>query len=466
MKRFRGILLAFCFLLYGSSVLAEELSFCVLDDFLQIVTFKGPDSECGGLETPLQINSGERGPAGPQGPQGPAGPEGPTGLTGANGPAGPQGLPGVPGPQGATGPEGPVGTNGLNAFVNTTPEPSGPNCADGGIKIESGQDNVVSNTSYVCNGAVGQQGQTGPQGDTGATGPQGPQGPQGIQGDTGPTGPQGLPGVPGPAGATGPQGPVGTNGLNAFVNTTPEPQGTNCPGGGIKVEAGQDNIVNATSYVCNGTEGPQGQQGPQGDPGPPGPAGATGPAGPPGPTGAAGIQGLPGPTGATGPAGPPGPQGDPGPEGEEGEEGPTGPAGPTGATGVTILAGGTSGNLSSSSTHYVDMFLLNSNSNEANVMHAVPVAGALTDLNVVLNSTIGSAPNSYTFTVRQNGATPAAPLTCQVLGPTDTSCSDNVNCMQLNAGDTIDLQSVPNSSPSGRQARITALFRPGGSCSP
>ncbi len=363
MKRFRGILLAFCFLLCGSTVFADEVTFCVLDDFLQIVTFKGPDTECTGFETPLEIISGQQGPVGPQGPQGDPGPPGPQGP---EGPQGIQGSQGPDGPTGATGPQGPAGTNGLSAFVNSTPEPPGANCADGGIKVESGQDSIVTSTTYVCNG---------------------PEGPQGIQGEPGPTGPTGP---IGPTGATGAQGPIGPIG-------------------------------------------------------PTGATGATGPTGAIGPTGA---------TGATGPAGPAGPQGDPG------------PAGPTGATGIAILAGGSSGNLSGSSTQYVDMFLIGSNSSESNVIHPVPVAGALTDLSVVLNGTIGAAPNSYTFTVRQNSATPATPITCQVLGPSGTTCSDNVNCMPLNAGDTIDLQSVPFSSPTGRQARITAVFHPGASCPP
>ena len=112
------------------------------------------------------------------------------------------------------------------------------------------------------------------------------------------------------------------------------------------------------------------------------------------------------------------------------------------------------------------MFLINSSSSESNVVHSIPVAGALTDLNVILNGTLGAAPNSYTFTVRQNSATPATPITCQVLGPLGTTCADNTNCYLLNAGDTIDLQSVPASSPTARQARISAVFHPGASCPP
>jgi hypothetical protein len=430
MKRFLGILIAFCFLLCGSTVFAEELTFCVQDDFLQIVTYKGPDTECQGFETPLEINSGEQGPVGPQGPQGDPGPPGPQGSQGI------QGLPGLPGPAGptgATGPAGPAGVNGLNAFVSTTPEPPGANCADGGIKVESGQDSVVDTTTYVCNGAEGAAGPTGPAGPDGPIGPQGPIGPIGSTGATG---------------ATGPAGPAGANGLNAFVSTTPEPPGANCADGGIKVESGQDSVVDTTTYVCNGDEGPQG---PAGVAGPSGPAGAIGPAGP---------------AGSTGPAGPGGPAGPPGSPGPAGPDGPTGPAGTTGAEGITILAGGSSGNLSSSSTQFIDMFLIGSNATETNVSHPMPVAGTITNLSVTLNSTIGAAPRAYTFTVRKNSATPATPITCQVLGPSGTACSDSVNCMSVNAGDLIDLQSVPASSPTARQARISAVFHPGASCSP
>ena len=487
MKRFRGILLAFCFLLCGSKVFAEELSFCVLDDFLQIVTYKGPDTECSGAEQQLIVNSGEQGPVGPPGPEGPAGatgPEGPQGsqgpkgdqgqqgpqgVQGETGPVGPTGATGPEGPAGPEGPQGPAGTNGLNAFVNTTLEPPGDNCADGGIKVESGQDSIVSSTTYVCNGAEGPQGPQGTQGEAGPTGPQGPAGPPGPQGETGPQGPQGSQGETGPigpTGATGPQGPTGTNGLNAFVNTAEEPPGKNCADGGVKIESGQDKVVNATSYVCNGNEGPQGQKGDPGPAGPQGPAGqagATGPAGPPGPTGAAGPQGPAGPSGTTGPQGPAGPAGPSGPQGPEGKQG---EEGPEGATGISILAGGSSGNLSASATQYVDMFLLNSNATESNVVHTVPVAGALTNLSVILNGAIGNAPRTYAFTVRKNSATPTTPVTCQIAGPSGTTCSDNTNCMLLNAGDTIDLMAVPASSPTARQVRVSAVFHPGATTCP
>jgi len=69
------------------------------------------------------------------------------------------------------------------------------------------------------------------------------------------------------AGCTGSQGPAGDGGpagTNALTKTSTEPPGSNCPSGGIKVQAGldtnndgvlDDNEVNAasTTYVCNGS---------------------------------------------------------------------------------------------------------------------------------------------------------------------------------------------------------------------
>jgi hypothetical protein len=171
--------------------------------------------------------TGATGPAGPQGPiglTGATGPQGPIGLTGATGATGPQGPVGLTGPTGATGPvgpqgiagtngtngqdglsayqvwlnagntgtqtqflaslqgatgtqgiqgatgatgaAGPQGTNGIdgkNTLINTTAEPAGVNCANGGTKIEVGldanNDGVLNSgeinsslTKYVCNG--------------------------------------------------------------------------------------------------------------------------------------------------------------------------------------------------------------------------------------------------------------------------------------------------------------------------
>ena len=156
-------------------------------------------------------DTGDQGPQGETGPQGATGGDGPQGIAGNDGaegdsayeiwlalgntgtqqdfidsltgPAGPQGEQGLAGPQGSDGSAGSsayeiwlaagntgtesdflsslVGTNGKSALIKTTDEPAGPNCANGGIKIEVGsddnnngvldQDEINSTlTQYLC----------------------------------------------------------------------------------------------------------------------------------------------------------------------------------------------------------------------------------------------------------------------------------------------------------------------------
>lgn len=152
------------------------------------------------------------------------------------------------------------GGSGTNSLVKTTSEPSGGNCANGGIKVESGLDNgdgggtandgilqngEVDSTSYVCNGAPGTNGSN------------------------------------------------GQDGFNALVNTTLEGAGVNCVAGGFKVDSGLDNgdgggtarnnflesgEIDQTDYVCHGQTGATGATGPQGPEGPAGPSGPVRPA--------------------------------------------------------------------------------------------------------------------------------------------------------------------------------------------
>ena len=119
------------------------------------------------------------------------------------------------GSDGAVGPAGTPGTPGAPALTKTSPEPAGTNCASGGTKVEVGLDangNGIldpsevnaSSTAYVCNGS----------------------------------------------------------GKSSLVKTTPEPGGTNCQYGGVKIETGLDanndgvldpSEVNAqaTTYACS-----------------------------------------------------------------------------------------------------------------------------------------------------------------------------------------------------------------------
>lgn len=112
------------------------------------------------------------------------------------------------------------GNTGSTTLVSTNNEPAGTNCAAGGIKIQVGVDTNgngvldsaevnASQTRFVCNGASG----------------------------------------------------------NSLVKTSPEPVGTNCPSGGLRIDTGIDAngngvldpsevIAAQTTYVCNGTSGP------------------------------------------------------------------------------------------------------------------------------------------------------------------------------------------------------------------
>jgi len=315
--------------------------------------------------------------------KGPVGPTGATGATGSQGPAGatgslgPQGIQGVAGPTGATGsqgatgatglqgPQGIAGTNGANGqntLVKTTTEPTGANCATGGVKIEYGLDSNSNGildaveinatlTKYVCNGA------------------------------TGATGPAGATGTQGPQGVAGTNGTNGANGQNSLVKTTTESAGANCTTGGVKIEYGLDangnGILDAveinatlTKYVCNGATGATGAQGP---------AGATG---------AQGIQGVAGSTGAAGAQGP------------VGATGPQGPAGalPSGTTNQTLRHDGTS---------WVANSLITNTGNNVGIGTNSPSSSAILSLN---STTQGLLIPSLTQTQRNSISSPATGL--------------------------------------------------------
>tara|TARA_B100000965_G_scaffold406466_1_gene445566 strand:+ start:2200 stop:4635 length:2436 start_codon:yes stop_codon:yes gene_type:complete len=116
---------------------------------------------------------GQDGAQGPQGPQGPAGNDGADGQDGADGAQGPQGpqgpagndgadgADGTDGQDGADGVDGQDGADGVTALIATSNEPAGNNCANGGVKVEAGNDdndngqlesNEVDSTQYICDG--------------------------------------------------------------------------------------------------------------------------------------------------------------------------------------------------------------------------------------------------------------------------------------------------------------------------
>ncbi|MBN2530914.1 MAG: hypothetical protein JXR76_31295 [Deltaproteobacteria bacterium] len=147
---------------------------------------------------------------------------------------------------GENGASGTVGADGKTSLVAITVETEGANCSAGGQRIESGLDDganggsasngvleagEITLTTYVCNGKNGNSSQ---------------------------------------------------GGTSALLDTTLEPEGTNCAAGGIRINAGQDNgdgggtagnnlletgEIDFTDYVCNGVDGANGADGVSGQDG-------------------------------------------------------------------------------------------------------------------------------------------------------------------------------------------------------
>lgn len=116
----------------------------------------------------------------------------------------------------AMGCEGDPGPAGFDSLIRTTDEPPGSNCAIGGLKLDIGLDtnkngvldeSEINISKYICSGIAGE---------------------------------------------------------SSLIKTSSENVGTNCPIGGLKIEAGIDlnrngaldqNEVQSTQFVCNGANG-------------------------------------------------------------------------------------------------------------------------------------------------------------------------------------------------------------------
>lgn len=159
------------------------------------------------------------------------------------------------------------GADGSSTLVNVTEEPAGANCAAGGYKVESGLDAdsdgaldavEVTSTSYLCNGASGAAGAKGLVNvtiDSTQCAEGGYKVESGMDAD--------ADGVLDASEVSSTSyicnGTDGADGASALVNVTPEPAGTNCEAGGLRVESGLDtnndgtmDTLLSTSYVCNG----------------------------------------------------------------------------------------------------------------------------------------------------------------------------------------------------------------------
>lgn len=191
-----------------------------------------------------------------------------------------------------------------NTLIAQAVEAAGANCADGGIKVTTGQDDgtgggtpddgilhadEVDSTLYVCNGADGATGAAGANGKNSliASLSEAP----GVNCEWG--GFKVQTGLDDDTDGILDAGEIdetfyvcnGADGYTALIDQTAEAPGVNCANGGTKVTAGvdtdRDGILDAgeidhTFYVCTGATGPTGAtgatgatgpQGPQGDPG-------------------------------------------------------------------------------------------------------------------------------------------------------------------------------------------------------
>jgi transcription elongation factor Elf1 len=149
-----------------------------------------------------------------------------------------------------------------------TTEPSGTNCENGGIKIDSGvdangdgtlDDTEITATAYVCNGVDGNNSLTKITSEAaGANCGNG-----GLRIDTG---------VDSDSDGTLDDSEItatayvcnGIDGNDGLIKTTNESAGANCENGGIKIDSGidtngdgtlDDTEITATAYVCNGVDG-------------------------------------------------------------------------------------------------------------------------------------------------------------------------------------------------------------------
>jgi len=129
------------------------------------------------------------------------------------------GVDGSDGAQGETGAQGQTGSDGEaghNALAETSIEAIGINCANAGVRLDTGLDvndngNLDSgelNTRYICHGSNGLNGENGVDGADGATGP---------QGETGIDGTDGIDGIDGVDGANWWESLGSTGGLEGYV---------------------------------------------------------------------------------------------------------------------------------------------------------------------------------------------------------------------------------------------------------
>jgi len=112
--------------------------------------------------------------------------------------------------------------------------------------------------------------------------------------------------------------------------------------------------------------------------------------------------------------------------------------------------------LENDQVNFVGMFRSVHSISEDVVQQAIPISGDVSKLYV----TVGAAPgagNSYSFTMRKNGADTS--LGC-VVANAATTCADTTNSVAFEAGELISLKATPDAFFSTHTVRWTAKFTP------
>lgn len=125
------------------------------------------------------------------------------------------------------------------------------------------------------------------------------------------------------------------------------------------------------------------------------------------------------------------------------------------ADGECNISGGTA-SVSGTVTNYQSLYGGTPNATQSVVANIMPTSGTIDNFYVNLNASPGS-PASYVFTVYKNGV--ATAITCTIVNSA-TIGTDTTHSVSYAAGDTISIESVPNTAPTARTTRFALRFRP------
>jgi len=112
----------------------------------------------------------------------------------------------------------------------------------------------------------------------------------------------------------------------------------------------------------------------------------------------------------------------------------------------SVLSFNNIGNPQGTNTTFYYALGANASTVEANTFAPMPVAVNIKNLGVQ-TSVSPRAGQSYTITLRHNGANTA--ITCTISGAGNSSCSDTSHTVSYNATDTLDMQVISSATATG-----------------